>query len=211
MWMIVSLLGLVILLYASLLPRTQERKPAPEEFLDSMGDTLQQFADEIEQENKELLRMVGDMKREHEKRTSSLLSRIEQLEKQAAPPAAAAVDSARSASAGSAFAEAVRPEPAAPAALAQASPPVPAASSAAESAGVPAAGAPAVSAADDEAKAPRSSRFAGTVKARYQELFELYDAGKSIEYIAKKLGKNKGEVQLIIGLAKQEEPQHGQP
>jgi len=44
-----------------------------------------------------------------------------------------------------------------------------------------------------------------SIHMRYSELFELYDAGKSIEFIAKKLGKNKGEVQLIIQLAKQEE------
>jgi len=210
MWMIVSLLGLVILLYASLLPRTQERKPAPEDFLDSMGDTLQQFADEIEQENKELLRMVGEMKREHEKRTSSLLARLEQLEKQGIPSAvsvepkradaaAGAAAEARSEAAANATATAApeaRPAPAAIVAAATASP--------LEPTGSP-------PAADAVPAEPRSSRFAGTVKARYKELFELYDAGKSIEYIAKKMGKNKGEVQLIIGLAKQEEPQHGQP
>lgn len=44
-----------------------------------------------------------------------------------------------------------------------------------------------------------------TVKDRYPEIFSLYDSGKSIEYIAKKLGKNKGEVSLILMLSKQEE------
>lgn len=44
-----------------------------------------------------------------------------------------------------------------------------------------------------------------SIHSRYAEVFELYDAGKSIEYIAKKFGKNKGEIQLIIQLAKQEE------
>lgn len=40
---------------------------------------------------------------------------------------------------------------------------------------------------------------------RYAELFDMYNSGKSVETIAKKLGKNKGEVQLILQLAKQEE------
>ncbi|HZG75674.1 MAG TPA: hypothetical protein VEZ72_07425, partial [Paenibacillus sp.] len=62
-----------------------------------------------------------------------------------------------------------------------------------------------------EPAAEPASRFASTVKSRYKEVFDLHDSGKSIEYIAKKLGKNKGEVQLILGLAKQEEPVHGQP
>jgi len=44
-----------------------------------------------------------------------------------------------------------------------------------------------------------------TIRSRYAELFELYDQGKSIDAICKKLGLHKGEVQLIMGLAKQEE------
>lgn len=49
-----------------------------------------------------------------------------------------------------------------------------------------------------------------SIHARYADIFELYNAGKSIEFIAKKLGKTKGEVQLIMQLAKQEEKiQHG--
>lgn len=44
-----------------------------------------------------------------------------------------------------------------------------------------------------------------SIQHRYSELFQLHDQGKSIEAIAKKLGMNKGEVQLIIQLAKQEE------
>lgn len=43
------------------------------------------------------------------------------------------------------------------------------------------------------------------MRIRYAELFALYESGKSIETIAKKLGMNKGEVQLIVTLASQEE------
>ncbi len=43
------------------------------------------------------------------------------------------------------------------------------------------------------------------IKERYLELLELDKQGKSIEYIAKKLGMNKGEIQLILQLARQEE------
>jgi DNA-binding NarL/FixJ family response regulator len=43
------------------------------------------------------------------------------------------------------------------------------------------------------------------MKERYSELFLLHEQGKAVEYIAKKLNLNKGEVQLIIQLAKQEE------
>jgi len=44
-----------------------------------------------------------------------------------------------------------------------------------------------------------------SIQSRYSDLFEMYENGKSVEAIAKKLGKNKGEVQLILQLAKQEE------
>lgn len=47
-----------------------------------------------------------------------------------------------------------------------------------------------------------------SIVSRYPELFRLYEQGKSIEAIAKKLEMNKGEVQLIIGLAKQEGAAH---
>jgi len=43
------------------------------------------------------------------------------------------------------------------------------------------------------------------IRSRYPELFAWHDAGKSVEYIAKKTGMNKGEVMLILQLAKREE------
>lgn len=43
-----------------------------------------------------------------------------------------------------------------------------------------------------------------TIKYRYSELFELHDQGKSIDVIAKIVGLQRGEVQLILQLAKQE-------
>jgi len=53
---------------------------------------------------------------------------------------------------------------------------------------------------EEEAEPRRPS-----IRDRYAELFELYDQGKSIDIVARKLEMNKGEVQLIIQLAKQEE------
>lgn len=220
MWLIVVLLGIVIILYASLLPKAPKRAvAAPEDFLDSVGDTLQHFADEIEEENKELLRMVGEMKREHESRTSTLLARIEQLEKRSAPgPAPAAAAEAGEAAAGtppaapssvggpSAAAPVFAPTPI-PASSVHPEPSIDVRSKAEPAARVEAPPAPLPI---EEAPAPAPSRFAHTVKERYRELFDMYEGGKSIEYIAKKLGKNKGEVQLIIGLARQEERPHGQ-
>ncbi|GAB6931472.1 hypothetical protein JCM10914A_54550 [Paenibacillus sp. JCM 10914] len=44
-----------------------------------------------------------------------------------------------------------------------------------------------------------------SIKHRYAELFDLYEQGKSIDMIAKATELQRGEVQLIIQLAKQEE------
>ncbi|NUU61393.1 hypothetical protein [Paenibacillus agri] len=44
-----------------------------------------------------------------------------------------------------------------------------------------------------------------SIKLRYPRLFELHEEGKSIDSIAKTAGLQRGEVQLILQLAKQEE------
>lgn len=43
------------------------------------------------------------------------------------------------------------------------------------------------------------------IRERYAELFELHAQGKSTDVIAKRVGMHKGEVMLILQLAKQEE------
>ncbi|PZD93349.1 hypothetical protein DNH61_22180 [Paenibacillus sambharensis] len=43
------------------------------------------------------------------------------------------------------------------------------------------------------------------IRERYAEVFDLHSQGKSVEWIAKKMAMNKGEVMLILQLAKQEE------
>ena len=62
----------------------------------------------------------------------------------------------------------------------------------------------------EPAPEPSEEKLAPTsIHKRYEQLFQLYESGKSIEAIAKKLQLNKGEVQLIIQLAKQEERARG--
>lgn len=47
-----------------------------------------------------------------------------------------------------------------------------------------------------------------TIRSRYSGLLELHDKGRSVEQIAKAMGMNKGEVQLILQLVRREEQQH---
>ena len=55
---------------------------------------------------------------------------------------------------------------------------------------------------------PESSEIpeepSNSIMERYSELFELYHQGKSIDTIGKAVGMHRGEVQLILQLAKQE-------
>lgn len=52
---------------------------------------------------------------------------------------------------------------------------------------------------------PEKAKPVSTIKLRYPQLFELYEEGKSLDFIAKKTGMQRGEIQLILQLAKQEE------
>lgn len=46
-----------------------------------------------------------------------------------------------------------------------------------------------------------------TIKSRYSTLLELYERGRSIEQIAREMNMNKGEIQLILQLARREDNQ----
>ncbi|MEO3945075.1 hypothetical protein [Gorillibacterium sp. CAU 1737] len=60
-----------------------------------------------------------------------------------------------------------------------------------------------------ETKAPARIYPANGIRARYPELFELKEAGRSMEDIARQVGLTTGEAALILQLAKQEEEHHG--
>lgn len=182
-WVIIVMLGVVILLYAFLLPKPVHRKTVNEEVLDTVEDTLATFVEELEQENKEFARMVGQLKHEHEKQTSTLLNRIEFLERKTSMLTEQLPSGPKVSVPEASF---HRPEPVVKPV------PTPAAHEAESSERLPIENVP-------EPDKPH------TVKSRYKEVFDLYGQGKSIEYIAKKLGTNKGEIQLIIQLAKREE------
>lgn len=185
-WVYVVLLGLVFIVFARLLPGKE--RSASTGMVKEIEETMEHFAAELEEENKQLLQSVAKMKQEHEQQVGKLSGKIEQLEKMSydlsqewknliigklnEPPVAAAMQGAE--------AEPERMQPEAQAA------PIPGKEPAAE---LP----------------EREMSATEKLRDRFRSLFDMYDQGKSTEYIAKKLGLNKGEVSLIVQLAKQEE------
>lgn len=196
-WMYVVLLGLVCIVYAQLLPK--EAKPAAGpggDMMKELEQSMEMFATDMEEQNEALLQLFSETKRDYEGHLSKLSGRLEQLEKQNSqladeltkwrqPPAAPAdpVPSEAAATPVPPSGEALR--------LQQA---VEASRQAQTSAVL----------VDEPSRAP----LLLNVRERYADLFRLHDQNKSVEQIAKKLNMNKGEVQLILQLAKQEEHAH---
>ncbi|MFF2089038.1 DUF6115 domain-containing protein [Paenibacillus sp. NPDC058174] len=187
-WTYVVLVGAVVLVLALLIPKAKQEQ-ANAGTTSNMEIALEQFMENTELDHKELVQLVTKFREQShaqaeakEQRITELERRLAQLETQANEAAARL----------NAMPQEVARQ-AAEASVVQAV--APAAQPAAE---------PVLQVQEPD---PVSSAVSApnTIQARYAELLELYSQGKSIELIAKKLGMNKGEVQLILQLAKQEE------
>ncbi|CAG7602753.1 hypothetical protein PAESOLCIP111_00535 [Paenibacillus solanacearum] len=192
-WVYIVLFGLLLIVYAKIMPKNGA--PAArrdEQMLTEVEATMDHFAAELEEQNKALIQMFGDTRKEYEQYSTMLASRVEMLEKQnerlqgelgrigvlqeqlqhrggVLEVQPEARGTGRSESAGQA------------AAL------------------LTAAWSEQESAAAEPPEAPLH------IRDRYRELLQLYEQGRSTEFIARKLNMNKGEVSLILQLAKQEE------
>lgn len=184
-WHYIVLLGLVLVVYAAIVPN-RKRSGNHSNVIAEIEETMRQFSAELEEENRQLLGLVSDMKKEYDLNTAKLQGRIEALERENREVG----EQLRLLQA-----ERVRPEPEAATAETplHAAAPMAAATEESAEASVPSA---------DTEQQPNEPM---KIRERYADVFQLYDKGKSTEYIAKKLEMNKGEVTLIIQLARQEE------
>lgn len=171
-WVIIILLGLGIILYAKIVTKS-DTQPMQKKLYEEMEDTFENFAMEIEEENKQLLEYIMTLKHKHEKDNSILLSRLEQLEKQFLNTTLTyqlklekdnEIIQNTNVTKDNDNDKKVVPE---------------------------------------SVTVSKPISFENDMKERYHDLFKLYNQGKSVEYIAKKIEMNKGEVQLIIQLANQ--------
>lgn len=198
-WIYVVLIGLVLIVCARIVPRSAGNQSLDGSMLSEMEETMDHFAAELDEQNKALIQMFAETKKEFELHSAKLVYRVETLEKQG-------VQLQQEVSRLGYALEQL-----------QAKPSVERRGSLAYNGD--AAGSKIFEQHDESLNAaippepvmqePSVPSFVTNMKERYSELFELYQQGKSTDYIAKKLGKNKGEINLILQLAKQEELSDG--
>lgn len=178
-WQYIVLLGAVVVVFGLLLPR--RKQPAAAQAVNNMEVSLEQFMENMEQDNRELTALIVQSQEEArtkaqrsearladlERKYSALEQLLEQQKTSAVSMPTAWVQPVKAAAAVPHVPEVMLDEPE-----------------------------------ELEEPAPPAKQ---TIQQRYPELFEFHQQGKSIEAIAKKLNMNKGEVQLILQLAKQEE------
>jgi TolA-binding protein len=175
----VVLIGLCILVFSFLFAKPKKlAPPQTPQIMQEVEETMEGFMAELEDDNKKLLDTITHMKESHNQSLHKMTERMERLEQEFQQERQ---DWKRlvlmtAEKTGQAPARSALPPQAQP--LPQPEPlPV-----------------------QEEPQKP-----AAGIRGRYEEVLRLHDDGKSVDYIARKCGLNKGEVNLIIQLALQEE------
>jgi len=187
-WVAIVLLGAVIFGFAWLIPSRQA-----EGARGGSDPAYEQLLEELETENRELLDAVAKFKQEQDQTIQNMARQMGDLQRQIQAMAAEQAAAKRMP----------------PASSAQ----VPSADEAAVAAvapSTPSAVSPAATSDPSPEQHPSTADpviLPTSIRERYAGLLNLHRKGKSIEQIAKSSGMNKGEVQLILQLARREEEQ----
>jgi cell division septation protein DedD len=185
-WVSVALLGVAIFGFAWLTPK--QRREQQDGGSDPAYDRL---LEELETENRELLDAVTKFKQEQDETIKGLVEQIRTLERQMGEMNARAA----------AFSAATNAPVSEQSAGSSQGQNQPASQSPAEAA------ASGVQPATQAGSPAPVSAMPISIRERYAELLALHRKGRSIEQIARTAGMNKGEVQLILQLARREEEQ----
>jgi hypothetical protein len=188
-WLVVVMLGVAITGYAWMMPK--KGKSEKEKVFVSEA-AYDQLLEDLETENRELVDAVAKFKKEQDVTVEKLGRRIVDMEHQMKTWLEQTPVT-------------VLPLVSSPSITETKSVPVPALKSAKSDLDIeaPVLRSDPYSAVSDEIVLPPT-----TIRGRYPELLEMHDKGRSVEQIAKVLGLNKGEVQLILQLVRREEQQH---
>lgn len=185
-WVYIVLVGVAAILYALLLPARMKEGKAEQQSLKETEAALELYMADIERENEELAQLVSSIKQQSQTNHVAMQGQISDLQHQLTE-----LQQSSLLLEGRVTNEEKR--------LRELEVLVEKGSSA-KVAAIPSAGAE-LSSIQPEVKAKPIS----SIKLRYPRLFELHEQGKSIDSIAKTAGLQRGEVQLILQLAKQEE------
>lgn len=186
-WVYIVLLGVAAILYAFILPARVRDGNADKQSLKETEAALELYMADIERENDELVQLVSSIKQQSQSNQLVMQEQISDLREQL-------IDLKNSSS----LLEARLAEDEKN--LQQLSHAYEmSATAAAAAAGVKPQRVESGVEQPEEKQKPISS-----IKLRYPRLFELHEQGKSIDSIAKTAGLQRGEVQLILQLAKQE-------
>ncbi|WP_123040069.1 DUF6115 domain-containing protein [Cohnella candidum] len=188
-WLSVVLFGVAVFGFSWLSPG----RPRDDRAEGGSDPAYDRLLEDLESENRELLDAVAKFKQEQDDKVKGLVKQIVELEHQMKSVAEQSAAAAAAATAASA-----QPVPAPAAQMS--------AQAVAEPAQPPAAPEPAPSV-TVEARMEEEALQPTSIRVRYAELLALHDKGRSVEQIAKTAGMNKGEVQLILQLARREEEQ----
>ncbi|MNC25084.1 hypothetical protein D3C75_731600 [compost metagenome] len=183
-WVYIVLVGAVAIVYALRLPARGQAESAEKQSLKDTEAALELYMSDIERENNEMIQLVGSIKQQSQNTKAALQEEIGALREQVAELQKNMLlfDSRLTAEEKgllqlTAFAK----------------------DNAAKLIAEPPPG-------SSEAVIPEpKAKPISSIKLRYPRLFELHEQGKSIDSIAKTAGLQRGEVQLILQLAKQEE------
>lgn len=204
-WGTLVIAGAAIAGYGWLKPEPKQEKASV------VGEAAyDRLLEDLETENRELLDAVAVFKREQDETVDRLGRRIRELERQMEAslqrPAPAAAAPAVAEGLGAAIGAAAGSAPGAAEERAAARAPAGEAAGASGLTGREAADT-ALSAAESDTTSPTAAG-PQSIRERYAELIGLYERGRSTEQIAKAMNMNKGEVQLILQLAKREGKRH---
>lgn len=192
-WIYIVLIGAVAIVYGFLLPKARNVAATAQSMatVDKVEDTLEHYMAEIEKENEEIIDLVSKIKQEStakqlalQEQLTEMRQRLIQLEQKPDPviiqsvaqPISSMQNPSHMSPQGTGTQGDALRESAARMAQEHSEPIV-------------------------EQQPETTER----IQDRYQELFALYKNGKSIDTIAKTIGLQRGEVQLILQLAKQED------
>ena len=197
-WFYIVALGAAITGFAWMMPKSGDAGPK-QGFVSE--ESYNRLLEDLEAENRELLGTVAKFKREHDGTVETLGSRIVELEQQMK----SLTEQSRLPATPADYPPSASPLATTPARSTSMSNP-------AETPSVADAAAPTIAsyvaeAAPEPSISPETepSTPTSTIRGRYAELLDMHEKGKSVEQIAKATGMNKGEVQLILQLARQEE------